>query len=413
MSAPHPTLRFSDVIPASRCSLADHHAPSRLHLTYNARAAIYQLLLSLPRAGRNTVLLPAYHCTALVEPVIRAGFQPVFYGIRPDFSIDTEDLSAKISSAVALTVVVHYFGFPTPLAAVKSIAQENGSLLLEDCAHSFMSRSDGAFIGHAADFAVFSYYKFAPSLAGGGLVINSPQFSLKVSSSQVSLRERVVIAKRLFEQAANNSPRNPVSAAFLWLDRLRSAPQKSGSNANSELAPSAFVDDPYLFREDLAKSGMPRICQRIIESSNWTENSRRRRENYETLSRLLENHPAIRSVFPKLTGDVVPWAYPILLDDRPAHERKLKSLGVPFFTFGEILHPALAQTSDAARTSAEAISRQLMLLPVHAQLEVEEIRTYVRTLTQYLDSPKSTEEDSAPEFSSLSPAASATEAARR
>lgn len=408
MSTPHPTLRFSEVIPSSRQSLADHHAPSRLYLTYNARAALYQLLLSLPREARNAVLLPAYHCTALVEPVVRAGFQPIFYRIDSDFSIDIEDLHAKISPSVALTVVVHFFGFPADCGPVKSLARENGSLLLEDCAHSFLSRSQGAFVGHASDFSIFSYYKFAPSLTGGGLAINLPEFSLKKPAPQIALRERVVIAKRLFEQAANNSPRNPVSATFLWLDRLRSSSKKSEPESSSASAPSAFVDDPYLFREDLAQSAMPKICQRILESCNWVEISRKRRENYQLLSNLLENNSCVRSVFPRLTEGVVPWAYPVLLNDRPSHEQKLRSLGVPLYTFGEILHPTLAQTNDSARSTAEAISQQLMLLPVHAQLNIEDIQAYARILIKYFEPPKSKPDSPTPSDISSNSAALST-----
>src|ERR1700726_3419115 len=112
MMTPHPTLRFSDIFPRHKQSLRPRKGSPRLYLTYNGRAALYQLLLSLPRETRDIVLLPAFHCTALVEPVVRAGFRPVFYRIKKDLTIDVEDLRAKSSSRDALIIVVHFFGFP-------------------------------------------------------------------------------------------------------------------------------------------------------------------------------------------------------------------------------------------------------------------------------------------------------------
>src|SRR6266850_6778105 len=105
---PHPTLRISDVLRRRAQSLRAHNAPQALYLTFSARAALYQFLLSLQKEAGDTILLPAYHCTALVEPVVRAGFHTSFYRICPDFRPDLEDLRAKVTLRTAAVVVVHF-----------------------------------------------------------------------------------------------------------------------------------------------------------------------------------------------------------------------------------------------------------------------------------------------------------------
>ena len=62
MCDPHPTLRFGDLWRRKTESASLALNGFQLYYTYNARAALYQLLRALPRDKRTTVLLPAFHC---------------------------------------------------------------------------------------------------------------------------------------------------------------------------------------------------------------------------------------------------------------------------------------------------------------------------------------------------------------
>jgi dTDP-4-amino-4,6-dideoxygalactose transaminase len=66
------------------------------------------------------------------------------------------------------------------------------------------------------------------------------------------------------------------------------------------------------------------------------------------------------------------------------HEQRLRALGVPLFTFGEILHPLLETSQDDARKDAEFLSRRLMLLPVHSQLGEEDVRGFAETINRFV-----------------------------
>lgn len=384
MISPHPTLCFSDVFPPHTHSLRGQNSPHDLYLTYNARGALYQLLLSLPKEAGDTVLLPAYHCMALVEPVVRAGYQAAFYRITPDLEIDELDLRNKISTRVALTIVIHFFGFPVELDGVLKMARQHKGYLLEDCAHSFLSRAGDKFVGQMGDFALFSYYKFAPSLAGGGLSVNLRGFALQTKPVSALRRESLVIGKRLLEQVALNSSKNPLSELFLWLEDRRVARKKSAVASAAEALSPSFVDDPYLFREDLARAAMPALCQSMLESCDWKMIAKSRQQNYRLLSSLIQDGKILRRVLPDLPDTVVPWAFPVFLEDRILHEHPLRRLGVPLFTFGEVLHPLLGQADAASREDARHLSERLLMLPIHHNLSQQDITQYAVTINEFV-----------------------------
>jgi dTDP-4-amino-4,6-dideoxygalactose transaminase len=386
MISQHHSLRVSDLAAFRTEDVRAHHAPAQIRLTYNARGALYQLLESLEREAGDTVLLPACHCVALVEPVLRAGYKVCYYRVRSDFSVDLDDLQRKLTPATAATVAVHFFGFPAEIDAMAPLVKAHGAYMVEDCAHSFLSRSGPEPVGRRGDFALFSYYKLAPCLVGGSLVANRPTPRLR-PTTRLPWYQRLVLTKRLLEQAARNAPRNPAGAMLLWLDRIRiNWKKRRGANAPGPVhAPSAFLDDAFSFRKDLALAAMPWLCRCILEFCDWEHIARRRRENYRMLSQLIRDSVGIACPFPDLPDNVVPFAFPAFLSDRVTHERALRERGIPFFTFGAPLHPSLRAWEDSARRDAEIISRQLILFPVHQQLDAHDMRSYGEELARYVD----------------------------
>jgi len=395
----HHTLRFTDALAARRHNLRAHHAPHQVHLTYNSRAALFQLLSSLPQDAGSTVLLPAFHCVTLVDPVVRAGYQTDFYRIRADLTIDVEDLASRLKPGVAATVVVHFFGFPADLDAIVELARVSDSYLIEDCAHSFLSRFGDESIGRRGDFAIFSYYKFAPSLVGGSLVVNRDDLLLDLPKVSLGLAKKMVIVKRLLTQALVNASDNPLSSVLLRLDDLRIKQRerirnkrRSDAARDQDLGPSAstlpstFLNDPFRFDEDLARTAIPWFSQRIVESSRWEEMADKRRKNYLLLSRLVPDTDVLWRLLPELPEEIVPLAFPVILKNRTDHQQALRSLGVPFLIFGGELHSTLFASTENSRAEAEALSREQMLLPVHHLLNEHHIEAYVSTLLDYVDS---------------------------
>ena len=74
-----------------------------------ARNALYQGLKALRLQPGDEVLVPAYHCNTLVEPIIQFGLNVVFYNIRRDCQADFEHLESKIHTKTKAIVMIHYF----------------------------------------------------------------------------------------------------------------------------------------------------------------------------------------------------------------------------------------------------------------------------------------------------------------
>ena len=385
MLTPHPTLRRTDLFPQRGNDLNILGDRSSLHLTYNARGALYQLLRALPEK-QSSVLLPGFHCTALVEPVAHSRFRTIFYRIKPDLSIDFDDLQSKVTRD-AVVVVIHFFGFPTDLSPLLEMRKQTGFYLLEDCAHSFLTVEGGRHIGHGGDFSIYSFYKTVPSLFGGGLRTNDTPYGKQVrfvpSQSSVSLKESMVISKRLAEQLVENSKDGFFKRGLQRLENYRVSRKHTATVANESSSPG-FVDDPYLFREDLALAKMPAASKRILKSCDWRGIIEARRRNYELLSATLQETALLQKLFPILPEGICPWAYPVLLQDRVRYEQQLRARGVPLFTFGEVLHPLLANADAPTQEAAEYLSHHLLMLPVHQNLSVEDVLRYATEINLFL-----------------------------
>jgi perosamine synthetase len=55
----------------------------------------------------DEILLPAYHCISMVEPVIWRGARPVFYRINADTSVNLNDISTKVTARTRAFIISH------------------------------------------------------------------------------------------------------------------------------------------------------------------------------------------------------------------------------------------------------------------------------------------------------------------
>jgi len=118
LNFPKPRIPTSPVLSlASFSSSKDQHVPSVLdaggvRFVTSGKRAIALALQQMKIGKNDKVLLPAYHCITMVEPVIQTNATPVFYKINSDTSIDLDDIQARLDGSTKLLLVVHYFGFP-------------------------------------------------------------------------------------------------------------------------------------------------------------------------------------------------------------------------------------------------------------------------------------------------------------
>ena len=383
-----PTLRFKDLRSDGTFPLRRLFEGSGITFTYSGRGALYLVCRTVVRRDRDTVLLPAFSCPTVVDPVIEAGFRPRFYSINIDLSIDTSDLLAKLDSDVAAVVVINYFGFPADLSELTLPCRETGAMLIEDCAHSFLYRNPIRLSGERADVAIFSFKKLIPSHVGGGIRLNQRPADIQAPRSRVPLRDTLVNCKQLFEEAVDNLGDGGIRRLYHRLEsfriRITSGPRPT-PGVRTDNAPITTFEYPFDASRDSAR--LPWYARRIIGSANIRYITSERSANYSTLLQGLAPIERFTPVYEILPSTVCPWGFPVLAQDRSSIDRRLQSLGVPIFSFGETLHPAIARYSAGEGDMLEKtryLSAKLLVVAVRQGLPAEDFSKYCNIINGLL-----------------------------
>ncbi len=150
----------------------------------SGRTALYTILKAAGICDGDEVIVQAYTCVAVPDPVLWVGARPVFVDCKNDLTIDTADLAQKITPYTKAIVVQHTFGATADIDAVIEIAREKNILIIEDCAHALMGKTaDGRMLGSVGDVSFFSFGrdKSISSVFGGAIATKNGELFAKIS----------------------------------------------------------------------------------------------------------------------------------------------------------------------------------------------------------------------------------------
>lgn len=376
---------FTSPIQANPHSVLD--AKWVLPVTYG-RMAIGLALRDLGIQPGEKVLVPAYHCLSMIAPVQWAHATPIFYRVREDASVDLDDIRARVDRSTRALMVTHYFGFPQEITAIRSLCDEMGLVLLEDCAHAFFGDYEASPLGSFGDYTIASPMKFYP-IYDGGLLVSHRRPLDRISLSPLGWIFSVRAAVILLERALQYHRFGLVGyllAAPLWLKNVllqmvkAIAPGKSdgwwGPKVGGHSSGRTADFDPKWL--DRRMSQTSRSLMRLTSMPRIVE---ARRRNYKVLLDRLSGLPGSRPLFPALPAGVVPFAFPLVVDEPVAIFHSLKRQGVPIMRFGEFLSEAVD-----ARAYPEAIhlSRRVFQFPCHQEMKSEELDWLAQTVRREL-----------------------------
>ena len=92
----------------------------------------------------DEVITTPFSFFATAESISTVGAKPVFVDVRiSDFNIDPGKIEAAITPKTKAIMPVHLFGQPAAMAAIKTIADNHGLKIIEDCAQSFGAKYAG------------------------------------------------------------------------------------------------------------------------------------------------------------------------------------------------------------------------------------------------------------------------------
>jgi len=160
---------FSLFTNISQKKIEELYGNKNIYFLNHARTALKIVLSSLNLKKGARVGVQVYNCHTVFQAIKESNFVPVFIDVDENLRIDLHDLKIKKQKLDAL-IITHLFGFPAPIDEIKVLS---GNIpIIEDCAHSFLSKYKYQFTGTFGDAGVFSmgHGKF-PSIGDGGMII--------------------------------------------------------------------------------------------------------------------------------------------------------------------------------------------------------------------------------------------------
>jgi dTDP-4-amino-4,6-dideoxygalactose transaminase len=341
------------------------------------RIAIAHALALAGVGPGQKVLVPAYHCIVMIEPIVQRGAQPVFYALREDLSVDLDDVAKKLDRETRAFIAVNYFGFPQDLDGLRRFCDRNGLCFIEDCAHSFFGAQDGRPLGSFGHLAVASLVKFFPVRDGGCLIVgkdmeNRESVALRSQNLAASAR----LAFNLVEEAVGYGRLAGLRPVIAGAQRARQV-SRSAAPATRQMR-----DNPALERSGqtggfdpawigIRATAASRLLCRAVSRRRIVE---RRRRNYARLAREFSTIDGCRPVFPTLRDGVVPYMFPLWVDRLPEIFPGLEDRAVPMQRFGQFLWPQM--NPDICPVTARH-SRHCVQLACHQDLDDDEITTII------------------------------------
>jgi dTDP-4-amino-4,6-dideoxygalactose transaminase len=165
-------------------------APGQFEFTYyRGRVALYAILRSLGIGPGDKVIIQAFTCLAVPEAVAATGATPTFVDIQPQgYNIDSTILEAHIGRETKAIVVQHTYGIPADMRPILEIAGRHGLPVVEDCCHTYYSRTDGQLVGTLGAAAFYSFEWGKPMVLGlgGAAVVQDPQVRARLAAAHRS-----------------------------------------------------------------------------------------------------------------------------------------------------------------------------------------------------------------------------------
>ena len=344
------------------------NAPRRISY-YRARNAIFHLFRTLREARRSlTVLAPDYYSGNEILAIQAAGAKIHHCPIGTDMQWDPAEVERLCRThSPHVLYVIHYAGWPQPIAQLAEICRKRDMLLVEDCALSLLSETDdGRPLGSFGQWSVFCLYKTLP-LPNGALLVQN-DFSIE-SLERLHLRPAgtASVAARVAELFVQR-----IRGRFNGLGAaLQAIKRGMGMAAGALDVRRANVGD-IGFNLDEVDLAMSPVSTRLLQRLDYADIRRRRAANYRQLLQEVDSH--VCPMFPVLPDRVCPLFFPVIVPDKAEAARTLRRRGVEALEFWNDPVGDGSEMSPQTRFFREHV----LELPIHQDLSARHVSHVAR-----------------------------------
>ena len=332
-------------------------------------AMIYGLKL-LNIAPGSVILVPAYICDATIEPLRQHGYKPVFVDIQEDLNLNLKYVEDMIVSLdVTAVLAVHYFGFAADMRNLKKLCDVHNVKIIEDCAHSFLTKIDDIQIGSIGHITIYSMRKTLAVPDGGALKINIDSFSTdsKIHDKAPIGQDLKYLVQRLSEWIfvfiAN------VNIYSKYFDRLRSI-------SASLLGGITKVNSNHMIGNPINPSWQLKVY--LSNEEYLKEISTQRIKNYRAVSEKLS--ATNLDVFSKdIPNNCVPQNF-ICIDKSGGLCEKFRSNGLGAIRWPANELPLLVRNNPRQFPITNDLNSKLVMLPCHQNIGFEQINHMIKVV---------------------------------
>lgn len=306
------------------------------------------LLVSLMALGvgpGDEVVTTPFSFFATAGCIARLGARPVFVDIEPDsFNLDLRRVPAALSERAKALLPVHLFGQPCDLAALRASSEQHGIPVVEDAAQAIGAMNDDGTVAAVGALGCISFFpsKNLGGFGDGGLV----------TTQDAALAKRVRVLRT---HGADPKYFHPHIGGNFRLDALQAAMLR--------------VKRPHLKR--------------------WAEGRRAHAALYDRLFAEADLPRSRLAPPPRVQPGHVYNQYVIRTDRRDALRAHLKEQGIGteiYYPRPLHLQPCFAYLGhqEGAFPHAERASREVLALPVFAELREEDVRRVAGHIVDFL-----------------------------
>lgn len=212
-----PRNAYADVVHALQQRFSAH----AVTLTDSGTSALTLALRIVVGAG-NTVAFPAYVCVDLIAAAQRANVRVRLYDVDPHtLSPDLDSVRRVVAEGVDAVTVVHLYGFPADVDAVRTIAGAHGIPVIEDAAQQAGATLHGRRAGALGDVAVLSFGRGKGTTGGNGgaLLALQPHWDDAVHNAMRNAPHHE-LPNKSYTELHNHVPRglrDVIGAAASWV----------------------------------------------------------------------------------------------------------------------------------------------------------------------------------------------------
>ncbi len=143
------------------------------HACSSGTAAIHTAIAAInPEPGEEIITTSITDMGALT-PILYQGAIPVFADVDPKtYNVTAKTIEACLSDKTKAIIVTHLFGNPCDMRAIMELANAHNLPVIEDCAQSFLTSFNDAYVGTLGTIGCFSLQQGKHITTGeGGVVV--------------------------------------------------------------------------------------------------------------------------------------------------------------------------------------------------------------------------------------------------